>query len=372
VLLTACAARLPEDPAAAGITVAQLLAAGPLIARIGDPPPVPDADMLGPDPAMRRFVAANVDRNLPPGRRLDQLMTALIADRRLVVMYDDSTRTAAEVFRRREANCLSFAGMVVALAREAGIAASYQEVDVPPDWTQHGDTLVLGRHVNVLVRGGRDADRVVDFNMADFDVAYPRRPISDARARAHFYSNLGAEQLQSGHARQALGYFRKALAEDAGFAAAWVNLGALYQRAEAGDWARAAWRQALVVDPGELAAASNLERQYREEGKLAAADVLRGRIARYRDQNPYYSFYLAQRAFGRGDYREAVRSLELALRRKPAEDRFMALLGLSYLKLGDIQSATRWLAAAEAAAATGGQSGRYEGKLEMLPRSGAG
>lgn len=367
--MAGCAARLPDDHSAA-IPPEQLLAATPLAAPARSAPaPV---DVLALDADMRGFVAARVNARLPPERRLEQLLAAVIGDERFGVVYNDRTYTAVEAFRLREANCLSFTNMFIALAREAGLDVSFQEVDVPPDWTLSGDVLVLNRHVNVLVHSKTGADRVVDFNMADFHTAYDRRAISDGRGRAHYYSNLGAERLQAGDDAAALDYFRLAIGEDPGFAPAWVNLGTLYLRRGYRDEARASWRHALEVSPSELVAVSNLERLYRLEGRTAEADELRRRIQRHRDQNPYYRFYLAQQAFDAGRYEVAVGHLKFAVRKKKSEDRFLELLGLSYLRLGDAESARRYLAQAEAIADDSGRRARYHGKLEMLRRIGTG
>ena len=79
------------------------------------------------------------------------------------VVYDPAlTRTAVELFHQRTGNCLSFAGLFVVLAREAGLDAGFQDVPVLPNWRLDGDAFVVERHVNVIVRSGRE-EYVVDF-----------------------------------------------------------------------------------------------------------------------------------------------------------------------------------------------------------------
>jgi Flp pilus assembly protein TadD len=170
----------------------------------------------------------------------------------------------------------------------------------------------------------------------------------------------------------ALGYFRKSVAADPGFTPPWINLGTLYLREGHGAWARSAWRHALRIDPREFVALSNLERLERDQGHVEIADELRRRIARHRMQNPYYRYFLAQTAFDRQDYQAAIGHLKVAVRQKETEDRFMALLGLSYLRQGDVESARSWISRAEAVAADGDLQGSYHSKLEMLKRIGAG
>ncbi len=352
------------DPAA-------LLEAAPLVAG-GTVPALPREDPFALDADMRRFLADHIDPSRPAQGRLEQLLTAVIRDPRFSVVYDDRTRSAAEVFRGRQGNCLSFAAMVVALARASGIDASFQEVDVPPDWALGTGTVVVMRHVNVLVPARHGTDRIVDFDMVNFRTSYDRRVISDARARAHYHSNLAAEWLQADAPLAALAELRQALAADAGFAPAWVNLGVLYLREGHLSWARAAWWQALAVSPDEEVAISNLERSYREAGELALADTLLERVRRFRMTNPYYRYFLAEQALEAGDAATAIGHLRYAVHRNPVEDRFLALLGLSYLRQGDLGQAQHWLVQAEAAAADPGLRERYHGKIERLRRSGPG
>lgn len=370
LLLGGCAARLPVDRQA-GMDPVALLEAPPLVAG-GTVPVLPREDPFALDADMRRFLAEHIDPTRPSQGRLEQLLTAVIGDPRFSVAYDDSTRSATEVFRARRGNCLSFAAMVIALAREAGIDASFQEVDVPADWALGAGTLVVMRHVNVLVPSRHGTDRIVDFDMVNFRASYDRRVISDARARAHYHSNLAAERLQADEPLAALAELRQALADDAGFAPAWVNLGTLYLREGHTAWARAAWWQALVVSPDEEVAISNLERSYRDAGELALADTLLERVGHFRMSNPYYRYFLAQQALEARNTEEAIRHLRFAVQRKPAEDRFLALLGLSYLRRGDVDEARRWLAQAQAVVADPALRERYQGKLERLRRDGSG
>ena len=123
-----------------------------------------------------------------------------------------------------------------------------------------------------LRRNRTDADLMdVDFNIRDFRTTYPRRPVTDERARAHYYGNLAVEAMQAKDTTGAVRYFRKTVEEDPTFTAAWVNLGSLYLRAGESAYARAAWHHALALDSNELVALSNLERLERHVGERRAA-----------------------------------------------------------------------------------------------------
>jgi Flp pilus assembly protein TadD len=368
VLLTTLALGCASAPARrerAGISPDALLAAAPL----GEPLPsvsVGDAQVLAVSPGMQDFLNEHVARGADRVTRLRQLVSAIISGGSFRLQYDERTRTASETFQARKGNCLSFSSMFVALARREGLDASYQEVDVPPDWSFRDDSFVLNRHVNVLLDLGKEGEHVVDFNMDDFKTSYDRRTISDARALAHFYNNLAVEQMQAGDTASALLCFRTAVAHDASFSPAWTNLGILYWRKGLADYAEAAYLQALKADGRDLVAMSNLASLYERRGDQERAARFRSRVSDHRQRNPYYRFQLAREAFLAADYDKAIGHLDYAIRQKKNEDQFYSLLGLAYMKKGDERAARRWLARAEEVAATDAVKRRYASKLDNL------
>ena len=153
-LLPGCAS-LPSQPGLARITADQILAGDVLglpedrSARVDSP------DVLTLSAEMRAYVDEHVTAGAEKNVRLQQLTAVVTNYDRFRLDYDETTRTAAAAFRDRRGNCLSFSAMFVAMARHAGLDAHFQEVDTPPDWSLRADTLVLNRHVNVLVDKGR-------------------------------------------------------------------------------------------------------------------------------------------------------------------------------------------------------------------------
>jgi Flp pilus assembly protein TadD len=285
------------------------------------------------DQAMHAFLARSVTADSEP-LRLRQLVAAVVLNPDFRVDYADETRSARETFHALRGNCLSFTSLLVAFARPLGLNASYQEVDVPPSWTAGDDAFVLSRHINVLVTTQAGVQHVVDFNMAEFRAGYPRRAISDERAAAHYYSNLGVERLQAGDAPGAFELFRRALAMDRTLSQAWVNLGAWYRRQGDAARAEASYLEALRVDPNESAAMSNLAILHAREGRADLARWYQRRIASYRAQNPYYHYELAKAAYVRGDFDQALRESRAALERRDVDPAFHSLLGMSYRELG--------------------------------------
>jgi Flp pilus assembly protein TadD len=349
-----------------GITLDDLLAGAPLGMEQDPPALVDEKEVLAVNAGMQDFLSVHVAGTAGRVTRLRQLAYAIISEGTFGLEYDETTRTAPETFQARRGNCLSFSNMFVAMARHVGLDVHYQEVDTPPDWSFRDGALVLNRHVNVLVDLGMEGEHVVDFNMDDFRTSYDRRRISDARALAHYYNNMGVERMQAGDAASALRYLRRAAGRDPLFSPAWTNLGILYWRRGHLAHAEAAYLAALNVDEGDLVAMSNLASLYQRRGDQARAAMYRNRVVGHRQRNPYYRLQVAREAFQARDYDAAISHLNYAIRKKRNEDQFYFLLGLSYMKKGDAQAARRWLSQAEEVAATDALKRRYASKIDIL------
>lgn len=347
------------------ITVDELLGGAPL-GVAGSPVLVDENEVLEVSPEMRDFLDAHVTRAAGRALRLRELAYAIIHDRAFKLEYDETTRTASGTFHTRRGNCLSFSSMFVAMARQVGLDARYQEVDIPPDWSLRNDVFILNRHVNVLVDLRLEGQRVVDFNMEDFRASYDRRTISDARARAHFYNNMAVERMQGDDVTSALLYFRKAIHDDPRFSPAWTNLGILYLRQGRPAYAEAAYLEALKADGRDLVAMSNLASLYERRGDRKRAAAYRKRVIDHRQHNPYYRFQLARQAFAAHDYDTAIGHLKYAIRMKKSEEQFCFLLGLSYVRKGDEEAGRHWLSRAEEMASSDALKRKYSSKIDRL------
>jgi transglutaminase-like putative cysteine protease len=100
---------------------------------------------------MREFLNNHVGKRAGDPVKLRQLSDAVFSKDSFGLEYDKATRTAAETFRARRGNCLSFTFMFVLLARGVGLDARFQEVEIPPEWTFAKDTYILNRHINIHV-----------------------------------------------------------------------------------------------------------------------------------------------------------------------------------------------------------------------------
>jgi Flp pilus assembly protein TadD len=207
---------------------------------------------------------------------------------------------------------------------------------------------------------------MVDFNMYDFRIRYERQIISDSRARAHYFNNMGVEHMLEGDTPLALAYFRESVREDELFSPAWVNLGILNNREGYPNYAEAAYQKALDVDGSNLVAMSNLAALHEQEGHTELAALYRNRVESHRMRNPYYRYQLARTAFDNGDYETAIDHLKYAVRKNKNEDNFYFLMSISYLNSGETEAAQRWMKKAEEVAEMDADRKRYHNKLDML------
>ena len=271
-----------------------------------------------------------------------------------------------ETFRDQRGNCLSFTNMFVAMARYVDLDASYQEVEIPPAWSVSGHSFLFNQHINVFIDLENDVPRVVDFNMMNFNVNYKRRVISDQRARAHYFSNMGVEYMLAGDTALAFAHFREGISEDKSYSPAWVNLGILYRREGYPDYAEAAFLRAVEIDRFNLVAMSNLSSLYYEQGHTELAEQYRGQVESHRMRNPYYRYQTAQADFVNGDYDAAIKNLKYAVRERKNEGSFYMLMSLSYLMKGDREAAQRWMKKAEEVTEQAADRQKYNSKYEML------
>ncbi len=237
------------------------------------------AEILEPlsvDIEMKHWLRSIMNRRASPERRLEALVEALIHGRGLGELgFPEPTPTAAEAFRKRQANCVGFALLFVALAREADVPAFFVVVPQRRDGAREDDLRVIEDHLAAgAVVGGRLL--LYDFGGRIRRPPPTSRPVSDLTALAIFQSNRGTEMLAAGRLQEAMARLELATRLDPDLAAAWVNLGVARRRT--GDLAGAedAYRRALDLDPRHPGARDNLVNLLHLYGRLEEASTLRG------------------------------------------------------------------------------------------------
>ena len=308
---------------------------------------LPETDaFLAIDDGMRQLVDAQLKPVVDPVDRLRRLSAMLLGPEGLGIGYDGGlTLTAREAFQNRAGNCLSFTALLVVLAREAGLAARFQDVPVLPKWRVSGTTFIVERHVNALVRVG-SRDFVIDFRPPEAATYSRVRVIDDANAVAQYFGNLGVDRFTAGDLAGAYQLYRRGLQVDPRAAALWLNIGVVFGRNRQWPEAELAYRNTLILDPGNLSALNNLALLLQQRGDVASARRLSARVESYRRKNPYYLYWLGEKHLQAGALHEALTSFGAALRFLPDEADFHFAMARTYRALGRAKDAERSLQAA--------------------------
>jgi len=327
LLLAACGSVQTTDPKL------------PTLRNSGPEIQVADIDVLALSPEMDEFLERYI---LPYQRKHTRallLMDAVAPNGVLGFDYEDKlTLTAAEAFDRRTGNCIGFSNMMIALARRAGIEAEYQEITRRPEWASRQDTVLVIKHVNVLM-SIPDYAWVVDISGLRLSQELARRVTEDSYAEALYLNNLGAEALLNNNLPTAYAYLSKAMETESRMSDPWVNMGVVFGRNDQLEDAKFAFQRALQIDGSASSAMSNLYEVYVAQEDYAAALNLQKKVEKYRRGNPYYLLKLSDEALAKQQYEESVNLLRRAIRAKDNDHMlYFALAKTQYLS-GEIESA---------------------------------
>jgi tetratricopeptide (TPR) repeat protein len=290
------------------------------------------------------IVADLVDK-LPPlpsqRRRVNQILDFIFT--RLDLRYAlQPTRSAVEVFRDRQGNCLSFVNLFVGVARQQGLAPFYVEVVDYQRWNRREGMVVSQGHIV--------AGLYLEGELATYDFLPYRpkayrdfKPIDDRTAAAHYFNNLGAEALLGGDPEQAQRLLSIAAGIAPTFSKAINNLGVLASRQGNYDRAAELYDQALANSPDDTLILTNLARLYQLTGRSTEAVELLGRIEAANTTNPFFFVYEAEVALARGDEQKAIDYLTRALRQDSEVPEIHVGFVKIYVALGDLDKARHHL-----------------------------
>ncbi|MDH3767300.1 MAG: transglutaminase-like domain-containing protein, partial [Gammaproteobacteria bacterium] len=150
---------------------------------------ITDVNVLAVSPAMETFLERYILPYPNLDTRLDLLAVAVAENGVLGFNYADSaTSTAEETFSSRSGNCISHANMVIALARRAGLDAHYQQVAIQPQWTSREDTVLIRKHINVVLTSPK---RTYHLDVSGIHVGPEARItiLSDRDGKAMYFNN---------------------------------------------------------------------------------------------------------------------------------------------------------------------------------------
>ena len=326
-------------------------------------------DLLALDDEMRYFVQLYAGELRSDHQRLMMLHRAVIGTGSLNLEYQPfAGGTAQEVFHRGSANCLSYASLMVALAREAGLDARYQWLEVRPQWTRMGERVMVRLHVNVVVKLQRGHEYMVDIDpLPTRDIAGSRE-ISDEDAQALYHNNIAMDALANEDMQQAWLHAVRALQLSPAEPHLWVNLGAIYRYAGQYAAAEENYLYALELDPWERSAMNNLTVLYGMQGREEEREQWLSKVEYYRNANPYFHAWLGDKAADSGDWHEALQHYEEALDLLPGDSSLLYATGLIYYQLDELQEASGYIERAIEQATLSSELETYRLQLKTLRR----
>ena len=327
----------------------------------------PTPDLLAIDEEMQTFVDTYVGAHNSQRQRLLNLHQAVKSPAILDIQYDPFAEGGAiETFHRGSANCLSYANMFVALAREAGLDARYQWLEVRPQWSRMGERVAVRLHVNVMVKTRRGDKFMIDIDPLSTNEIAGSRLLDDDEAAALYHSNIAMGALAEDQLDVAWLQTVRALQLSPRTGHLWVNLGAIYRVAGQHEEAERSYFRALQLNPQDRSATNNLVVLYEMTGREEDYDYWSDRARRYRDKNPYYHSWLGDVAGEREDWQEALGHYKTAVDLMPDDSRLHYGLGLIYYRLGEFDQATRQITMAIDRATLAREIQDYEVQLEAV------
>ncbi len=294
-------------------------------------------------PEIKAALDEKIDRDWRSEKKLQEIRAFLFAEEGVGIKYDaNATLTATETFRAGKGNCLAMTNLFIAAARYVDLDANFQTVEVKPTWDHSGQTMIRYEHIVAVGRFGEDT-YVVDF-LPEFLIGdRPSENISDERAMALYYNNLGAEAVVDEQPKLGISYLRKSLALDIENSDTWNNMGAAMRRNGNARLAEFSYMKALEIDSYNYSALSNLARFYEAEGRAKEAELIANRVDRYRKRNPYFHAFAAGVLFDLGDYEEAHLLMNEAIRLDRDEPAFYEASAQIYLAEGNQRQYERQL-----------------------------
>lgn len=301
---------------------------------------VPELHLLTVDDAMKAFVRHYTEDVYNPKVKLLTLHRAVVSPGILDVQYDVFAEgSAIETFHRGTANCLSFANLFVALAREAGLKANYQWQELRPQWNRASDRVQVGLHVNVVLRMPDGGQFVVDIDPSPSRVIAGSKELTDSEAQALHYNNIAMAALADGDLETSWNNLARALDTSPDLALLWINLGALYRTNGQHRDAESSYMKALALDSQAHSAMTNLAILYGLEGRQEERAFWLDKIDYYRQINPYYHAWRGEEAADQGEFALALEHYDEAVRLMPSDSTLFYARGLVYYRLNDFEGA---------------------------------
>lgn len=276
------------------------------------------------DDEMTFMVKNTLTNALTTKEKAMKLLRHIFSKEKIALSYSNNANlTAREAYHSHKANCMSLTIMAYALAKKANLQVEFQEVEVPEYWVRNRQYNLLTGHINLLIKPGALEDTKIVYGnrniQIDFDPfaikpSFPKRIIEKNTVLAMFYNNKGGQAIVDNDYAVAYQYLKAATQIDNNFSPAWGNLAVLYRLTDNITLAEKAYRYAIQINPNNLTALNNLAILLRNQQNYVEADEIDSHLFIKRRKNPYYHAVLADEAYYKHDYQQALQHYKRALR----------------------------------------------------------
>jgi Flp pilus assembly protein TadD len=328
------------------------------------------------DDGMRAMVRDKLINHYPAHQKARILLEHLFKEENIALSYAGNANvTAREAYHSKIANCMSLTILAYALADEAGMNISFQDVEVPEYWVHNGQYSLLTGHVNLLVEENEDRNRKVLWGeittRIDFDpfVAkknFPSHTIEKHTLLAMFYNNKGAEEMLKGNYPTAYQYFKKSTKTDSQFSSAWGNLGVLYKLSGHYAMAESTYNHSIILNHKNFTSLGNLALLLNKQERYSEAKPIEDFIHKMRVKNPYYHALLGNEAFFNQSYKQAVQHYKKAIQLDDEQHEFYFGLAKAYFKQDKLVLSKRAMKKAIVLTKTKDTQKQYIAKLNFL------
>lgn len=326
---------------------------------------------------MKHYLATEVLPLDSLAQRASKLVNDLFDRNALHITYNaDANYTPAEVFSRKQANCISLSLLTDSLAKAAGLKSHFRDVSIAENWRVQESLTTLNYHVNVELKGSQLENKkfeiisgfTVDFFPNWRQEALSTKRLSKQEMLARFYNNKGAEALANKDLNQAYFYFRSALELSPQLDFTWGNLAAVYRKRGFLTKAEKVYLHALSIQADSLNIKHGLAILYEHMGKQQKSAQLYSEINKARKTNPFYFSMLAEEALQRGEAKKAITLFNQALAKRPQEPSFYLGLAHASLNLEQLDKVKYYLQKGREAQAKLNQTDTFSSKLSALRR----
>ena len=334
------------------------------------------AQIFALDNNTQQFIRSKLLTVRDEKQRAAELLDLIFKNRDVTFAYQSSANlTASEAFQTNKANCLSLTIMAYSLAQAANLAVRFQEVNIPEFWVRNGQYSMLTGHVNLLLLPASEPGTTLVYGsknlQIDFDPyiakkQFSKKFIDKNTVIAMFYNNKGAQAVVDEQFHKAYAYFKAAVETKPDFSTGWSNLALLYRLNHLNTLAKKTYQYALKLNKNNLTALANYAILLNMNGERAQAKQINQLLHRKRQNNPYYQALLADEAFYREDYKQAIKFYRKAIDLNPKIHEFYFGLAKIYYKLALMNKAKRAMKKAIALNKIKSVKHQYVAKLNFL------